>query len=325
MRPPDFGLSFEGGEAPPSALALAGAAQAGGAGHLWIACHLFRRDPITQAAMVLAARPGLRVTLMAMSPYSVHPVFAVMAAATLDEWFPGRVGLCFGVGSPRDLETAGIAAPHPLSTLREALEVARALLAGEVFNHQGQRFRIAERCLEFGPHPMSLSVAASGPGMLELAGRHADAVLISAATSVEFVHWCLEHVARGEAAAGRRVRRAGLVYVACAPDAAVAHARLRRTLAFILRGKHHARNLDLAGSRLDQEALAQAYAADDWRRVEALLTDEIVARHAASGTGADVRSRVGAYCDVGLDELVLAGQGDAAALPEILAQVRLTA
>ena len=325
MSAPDFALSFEGGETPPVALALAGAAQAGGAGHVWIACHLFRRDPITQAAMVLAAHPGLRVTLMAMSPYSVHPVFSVMAAATLDEWFPGRVGLCFGVGSPRDLEGAGIAAPKPLSTLREALEVSRALLGGETFSFHGERFQISERRLEFGPRPMSVSVAASGPAMLELAGRHADAVLISAATSVAFVRWCLDHVARGEAAAGRRIRRAGLVYVACAADGASAHARLRQTLAFILRGKHHARNLELAGSDLDQEALAQAYAAEDSSRIERLLTNDIVARHAASGTGAEVRARVAAYRTAGLDELVLAGQGDAAALPALLREVRPTA
>jgi len=65
---------------------------------LWIACHLFRRDPITLAAMALSVTERSRVALMALSPYSIHPVLATMAAATLDEYFPGRVRLCFGVG-----------------------------------------------------------------------------------------------------------------------------------------------------------------------------------------------------------------------------------
>ncbi|MEJ0071273.1 MAG: LLM class flavin-dependent oxidoreductase [Pseudomonadota bacterium] len=50
----------------------------------------------------LAATTRIRVALMAMSPYSTHTVFAAMAAATLDEMFPGRVTLCLGVGAPAD-------------------------------------------------------------------------------------------------------------------------------------------------------------------------------------------------------------------------------
>ena len=62
---------------------------------------------------------------MAISPYAVHPVYAAMAAATLDEYFPGRVALCLGVGAPKDLEAAGIATPQPVDTLREAIAVTR--------------------------------------------------------------------------------------------------------------------------------------------------------------------------------------------------------
>jgi hypothetical protein len=74
------GLILDGSEAPGTVRALAQAADEAG-GTLWIACHLFRRDPITLAAMALAATSRLGVALMALSPYSVHPVFATMAAA----------------------------------------------------------------------------------------------------------------------------------------------------------------------------------------------------------------------------------------------------
>ena len=72
------------------------------------------RDPITMAALALGATRRIKIALMAMSPYSVHPVFIAMAAATLDEMYPGRVILCLGAGAPADLKAAGIEATKPL-------------------------------------------------------------------------------------------------------------------------------------------------------------------------------------------------------------------
>jgi 5,10-methylenetetrahydromethanopterin reductase len=159
--------------------------------------------------------------------------------------------------------------------------------------------------------------------MLELAGAAADGVLISGGTAPAFVRWSLDHVARGERAAGRTVRKASLVYAAVDDDAQVAHAALRRRLAFVLRGAHHARNLALAGSTLDQAALAAAFANEDWARVEALTTDAILENHTASGTPAMARAAFARYRAVGgLDDIVLAGIAGADMLRRVLAATR---
>jgi 5,10-methylenetetrahydromethanopterin reductase len=113
----------------------------GGAVAVWIANHLFQRDPITLAAMSLARTNRMRVTLMAISALTVHPVQAAMAAATLDEFFPGRVSLCLGIGAPADLRSIGIEPRKPFRIMREALELARALLAGETVRVDGEFFR----------------------------------------------------------------------------------------------------------------------------------------------------------------------------------------
>src|SRR5258708_37258360 len=102
-----------------------------------------------------------------------------MAAATLDEYFPGRVKLCFGVGAPRDLEAAGLVADHPLGTMREAIGVARALLSGETVDFKGERFRVSGRRLASGAREIPIFLAASGPQMLELAGAAPDAVHVT--------------------------------------------------------------------------------------------------------------------------------------------------
>jgi 5,10-methylenetetrahydromethanopterin reductase len=182
--------------------------------------------------------------------------------------------------------------------------------------YEGEVFRVRERALGTGRRPVPLFLAASGPKTLELAGAAADGVLLSAASSVEFIGWALAQVERG--AQGRAIRRVGLLYAAVAGREADALDRFRRTLAITLRGAHHRRNLELAGSPLDQVALTRAVAAEDWAAAERLVSDDVVRRHAASGTAAQVRARVAAYAAAGLDEVVIAGTHDPAEIETTL-------
>jgi 5,10-methylenetetrahydromethanopterin reductase len=317
-----YGSCFHGTETPDQVRQMAQVAEAEGIETLWFACHMFQREPIALATMALGSTTRIKLALMAMSPYLIHPVYLAMVAATLDEMFPGRVVLSVGVGGPRDLDQLGVAYPRPLATLEEAIALIRDLFRGETVEFKGERFNVTGRRLITGECTVPIVLAASGPQMLKLAGRVADGVLISAATSVEFVRWCLDRVAEGEEAAGRKVKNYGIVYAAASEKRKDAYDHLRRTLAFVLRGAHHARNLELAGTKLDQEALVTAFTAGDWERVFQLVDDDVVLRHSASGTAEDVRQRFGRYNAVGLDEIVLAGQDDAQELETLMQTLR---
>ena len=301
-----FGVSFDGGLPPDAVSAMAQAADQAGAGTLWVASHLFQREPIVNVAMMLNATNRISAALMAMSPYTMHPVHITMAAAALDEWFPGRVTLCFGVGAPRDLAAVDLTATKPLKTISESIAIARDLLAGKT---------VGGRRLSSGPRHIPIMIAASGPKMLELAGAQADGVVISAATSPAFIAWALSHVAAGEAKTGRRIHKAALVSTGLGQDA---RRRLRRGMGFILRGGHHARNLELARTRLDQSALATAYAAEDWPTVEHLIDEHVLDNHTASGTIDQITAALDRYAAVGLDEVVLAGVTDPADMAKII-------
>ena len=314
-----LGVSFDGGDPPDVLRGIVETADAAGVANLWIASHLFHREPIACAAATLAARRAIGVVLMAMSPYTVHPVHAAMAAATLDEYFPGRVQLCFGMGAPRDLEAAGVSADRPLATLRETLQLARLLLAGATVEFAGECYRVSGRRLVMGAHPLPLWLAASGPQMLELAGELADGIVISAGASPEFIRWSLDHVQRGESKSGRTIRKAALVFCSVDADARIANDRLRRRLGYVLRGKHHRRNLDLAGTRLDQAALVRAFAQEDWAVVNALIDDEVLRRHGASGTAEQALEALAKFQMAGLDEIVAYGVQERAHVRRVLA------
>jgi 5,10-methylenetetrahydromethanopterin reductase len=313
---PDIGISCDGRETIATLRDKFAAAEAGGASAVWLASHLFLRDPITQAAMVLSTTSRMRAVLMAISPYLIHPVHAAMTAASLDEFFPGRIALCYAVGAPADLAAIEVETARPLRVLREAIELTRALLQGEAVRFDGETFKMRDRRLTPAQRPVPILLAASGPQMLELAGSIADGVLISAGSSIEFVKLSLQHVHRG--ARGKPVRSYGLVYASVDADAAKAHARLRRTLAIVLRGRHHARNLELAGSRLDQEKLNAAVLAEDWTAAQNMITDKIISRHAASGRHDEVHARFAEYRSAGLDEVVISGAGTGAQVTAIL-------
>lgn len=305
MTPATLGVAFDGRSPLPVLREQARAAEAAGADTAWVSSHLFLRDPFTLAAIVLAATTRLRVALLALSPHVVHPVHLAMAAATLDELAPGRVSLGLGTGAPNDLADAGLTPPRPLRALRESVELVRALLGGEIVTYEGERFRVDHRRLDPGRHAVPIVLAATRPRTLALAGALADGVVLSVAASVEFVRASLAHVATG--AAGRALPRAGLVYASVAESEAAALGRFRRQLAITLRAPHHAANLALAGGGLDQDAVRRAVAREDWAAAEALVGDAVVRRHSASGTPAQVRARLAAYRDAGLDEIVLAG------------------
>ncbi len=306
----EFGIAMDGRAPIADIPAQARAAEEGGASTLWIACHLYLRDPVTEAALALGATRRIKVALMAMSPYSTHPVYIAMAAATLEEMYPGRVILCLGAGAPADLKAAGIESPRPLVAIGEAVKICRSLFAGEMTDFQGRMFKVQGRRLVNGGRTIPIVIAASRPNMLKLSGRATDGVLISAATSPPFVKACLTEAAPAE---GAKFLRAGIVYTRLGtPDPA------RRLLAFVLRGAHHAENVRLGGTRLDQAALGAAYAAENWAEVDRLVTDDVVRMHAACGTPGEVKAKLAEYRAFGLDEVVIGGMDDAASIAAVL-------
>ena len=313
----EFGIAMDG-RAPITGIAeQAQVAEEGGASTLWIACHLFLRDPITTAALALGATKRIKIALMAMSPYSVHPVYIAMAAASLAEAYPGRVILCLGSGAPADLKAAGIDAPRPLVTVSEAVEVCRALFAGEMADFEGKVFKVSGRRLANAPCEIPIVIAASRPNMLQLAGRETDGVLISAATSPPFVKACLDQAASG--GAGKPFRKYGIVYTRLGATEKEGIDPIRRPIGFVLRGAHHAENIRLGGASLDQNALAAAYAAENWAEVDRLVSDDVVRRHAACGAPAQVRERLAQYRAIGLDEVIIGGIDDAQSIAAALA------
>lgn len=318
-----IGLMYDGFSPFPAALGLIRKADELGLDSVWIAEHIPYRDALTPAMAVLGETRSLAVVPTAVSPYARHPVLIAMTLATLAERAPGRVRAVLGTGQPDDLEAIGLEPVRPLQTMKEALRVVRSALAGEAgLGRPGAaRPRIQssgarggkERRLDFPPaSPVPLYLAAVGPGMLRLAGKDADGALFSGGCSPAYVRWGAESVREGAREAGKRPEEttiASVVAASLSPDRKAAYRAVRRTLAFILRGPHHARSLELSGARLDREALADAVARGDWAHAEDLISEEVIRKHSVSGDEGEFRERLAEFSAVGLDVAVLLLQG----------------
>jgi 5,10-methylenetetrahydromethanopterin reductase len=313
-------VSFDGRETVTASAEKADTVLANGCRSLWLACHLFERDPVVSASVMLARHPDLHVTLVALSPYVLHPVHIAMAAATMDEHFPGRVSLCLGVGAPGDLAAAGIEARGPLGTMREAISVCRTLLAGDTATFRGERFHVSGRALSNGARDIPILIAATGPRMLELAGGHADGVVFSAGASVPFIEQCMGIVARADPPP--RFQHHAFVYSSVDARARTAYDRVRGALAITLRGQHHAKNLELTNNTLDRDAINAALAAGDRLAAARHVADSVVEHHAAAGTSARFRSRLAEYEALGLDNLVLSSMRTPEQIEAVLSAVR---
>jgi Luciferase-like monooxygenase len=120
---------------------LALLAEAVGYDDLWLADERFFRDVYVSLTVAATQTHRIRLGPCVTDPYSRHPALTAMAIASLAEAYPGRVALGIGAGISGFAEL-GIARIKPARAIREAVEVIRLLLAGDVADSDGEVIRV---------------------------------------------------------------------------------------------------------------------------------------------------------------------------------------
>ena len=131
----------------------------------------------------LAARTGSMLLGSAVIQVGTRsPVVIAQTAMTLAHLSGGRFLLGLGVSGPQVIEGLhGVPFAHPLARMRETVQIARSVFAGEKVSFQGTQHQIPlpggeGRPMRVSVAPVSVPVylAALSPGMLELTGELAD-------------------------------------------------------------------------------------------------------------------------------------------------------
>lgn len=152
---------------------------AAGIDEVWIADEGVAREPF--ALLAASARETSRITLGVgiTSPLLRHPGAVAATAKTVDELSDGRVVLGWGVGGTESLGPFGLGTDRPVGILREALEIAGAVIEGRNVPGYVPPLHASP------PRRIRQYIGARGPQLNRLASSSADGVFLSGLSESE--------------------------------------------------------------------------------------------------------------------------------------------
>lgn len=266
-------------------------------------------DGFTPLALAAAWEPDLRLGVAVAPAYTRGPALLAQTVAAMAEAAPGRFS--FGLGTSSDViveQWNGIAFEKPYARVRDTLRFLRAALAGEKVSADFETFSVhgfrLSRPVDLAP---PLYLAALRTGMLRLAGREADGVILNW-LSADDVSTALSEVHQGEAAraaggpSGEVVAR---IFVVPEPDPAVARGVARRMIAAYLTVPAYAEFHRWLGRAPVLEGMWKAWAAGDRKAALAAIPDEVVDALVVHGDAEACRAHVARYVARGVTLPVL--------------------
>ena len=259
-----------------------------------------------------AAASTSRVTLGSgvTNPITRDPAVTASALVTLQELAPGRIIAGIGVGDSA-LAVLG-RQPAPMSQLERTVREIRGLAEGGEVDRDGTTMRLTFG-VPGGCPP--IVIGASGPRMLELAGRIGDGVIVTRqARAGPTLTAMLGNVQAGRLARDETVRPFRVCLSAAAavhPSGTPAIHAVRPHVASTLRARIHWPLSDAASNARDRIAAAyDFYQHMDPAAVHAtLVPDDVVTQFAIAGTAEQCVGQAQALFDAGVDEITIRPYG----------------
>ncbi len=143
---------------------------------IWVANVPRGFDALTLLALAGQQTRAVELGTFVVPTYPRHPVALAQQALTTNAATGGRLVLGIGLSHRVVMEQGlGFDWSHPIRHMREYLACLTGLLSGEPVTFAGEEFRVTNFGVTVpGATPPTVLVAALGPQMLRLAGRHAD-------------------------------------------------------------------------------------------------------------------------------------------------------
>jgi 5,10-methylenetetrahydromethanopterin reductase len=317
---PEIGIRLSGALAPRRCVALTKAAEAAGLASVWFAENPFQRGVMATAGACTAATERVRIGVGVANPYGRHPTLIAMDFAALDELSGGRAILGIGSGIAAAVRRMGFIDNRPVTAVREAIAVIRAMLAGDPATVDGKVFAIDGARLGFPPprRDPPIYMAAAGEPALRVCGLVADGLIVSNLTPPRTTARLARTLRAAAEHAGRPMPRV-VQYVPCAvgADGDAARVEVTHVLGDLLTALWPSaanwpatKEAIVADSGIPREEFAAAL--DRLRRGEnqsTVLDARYVSAFAIAGTSRECLRQIAAYRGAGVDELALTFAG----------------
>jgi len=257
-------------------------------------------DGFTPLALAAAWTPALQLGVAIIPAYTRGPALLAQSVAALAEAAPGH--FTFGLGTSSDVIVSkwnGVPFTEPYKRVRDTIAFLRDALAGEKVDTVYDTFEVTGfRLARPVEHPPPIFLAALRPGMLRLAGRAADGVIIN---------WLSpDDVTTVTAELGADIPVAARIFVIPSEDADMARAIGRRMITAYLNVGVYAEFHRWLGRGEALEPMWQLWRDGDRKGALAAVPDEVVDDLIVHGSYAQCRDRIDRYVANGVDIPVLA-------------------
>jgi len=290
---------------------LAILAEQAGFDYVWFPHDTFMGNTWVITSAVAMHTSRIRIGSVGTNPYTTDPAEIATYVATLDDLSEGRAVLGLGIHTEKMVEWTGIDASDYLVRTREAVEIVRALLRGEVVEYKGEAFQWTDQCyLRFKPFrdEVPIYVCAFGSEYLALSGAIGDGSL-PMITPPESAAYMVSEIMAGARDAGRdpaEVDIAGCGWLSLARDRGEATDVLRQMVSYFGPYLEEPALVTIGLGAKDFQTIGRLVEAGQYREAADLVTDEMTDL-AIRGTPEDVIRRIESIVDMGITQINLGG------------------
>jgi probable F420-dependent oxidoreductase len=262
-------------------------------------------DGFTPLALAAAWEPRLRLGTAIIPAYTRSPACMAQCVASLADAAPGRFAVGIGSSSNVIIERwNGIPFEEPYKKVRDVVRFLRDALSGEKVSKRYDTFEVSGFRLGVRPEqPPPILVAALREGMLRLAGREADGVIINW-LSPDDVRTVVDVVTDAAGGAPREV--VARLFVCPSENTEVVRAAARFAIAAYLNVPVYAEFHRWLGRGAQLSGMWEAWAAGDRKAALGALPDEVVDALIVHGSAEQCRATIARYFDNGVTTSSLA-------------------
>lgn len=198
-----------GGSTVEKIVTQAQQAESDGFTALWYASAV-AGDPLVAMAIAGRATSSIELGTAVLQTYPCHPLLQANRVAAAANAM-GRAGMTLGIGpshEPIIQGVLGLSYAHAAANTEEYVRIVTALLRGQDVDVTGEHWTLhGQGRMVPVEHPVPVLLAALGPRMARIAGRHADGVVLWMAAARAIETRIAPVVAREAADAGRHAPR----------------------------------------------------------------------------------------------------------------------
>jgi probable F420-dependent oxidoreductase len=262
-------------------------------------------DGLTPLVLAAAWEPRLRLGTAILPAFTRAPALLAQSAASLADAAPGRFAL--GIGSSSNVIVErwnGVPFVEPYKKVRDVVRFLRDAFTGEKVSKAYDTFEIQGFRLGIRPdQPPPILVAALREGMLRLAGREADGVIVNwlSPGDVRTVTAVVDGAAGGEP---REV--VARIFVCPSDNAEVVRAGARYAIAAYMNVPVYAAFQEWLGRGEQLAGMWAAWKAGDRKAALDAIPDEVVDDLVVHGSPSECTARIQQYFDNGVNTSSLA-------------------